>query len=303
MQWTNGGTTQDASVAAGTTEYDITGLDSNASYTVLVISTNAIGDDTDDLGTGETRAEQTITTRMAPVVSSVSSSRRAAMTRALRTVATATVSLSHGDVRAGERDIYFRYSVDSTPDGPTATPGSWTSLTSQDLTVDSDLAADDTITFSLTGLTGNTHYVVQSSLATAYTAAVTAQDRFRTASVPPGAPTGVEVVPSGFEKLKVRWNAPDDGGTPLTKYEVHWRHAVTQDLTGTADVTGDPLSLEHEFSTVGDMSSYDAWVFAHNLHGSGPQSAVVRGHGKPGARRADNHVIDRARSADPRDLG
>ena len=265
VQWTAGSTTQQASVAAGTTEHDITGLQSNTSYTVLVISTNDIGDDIDDLGAGETRAEQTITTRQAPVVSSVSVP-EGGDDVSLRTVATATVSLSHGDVRV-PNTVYFRYSVDSTPGDPTATPGTWTSLTSQDLIVDSDLAADDTITFSLSGLTGNTHYVVQSSLDSAYGASVTAQDRFRTASVLPGAPTGVELVPSGFEKLKVRWNAPNDGGTPLTKYEVHWRHAVTTDLTGTADVTGDPLALEREFDTVGDMASYDAWVFAHNLHG------------------------------------
>ena len=276
VKWTTGGTTQEASVAAGTTEYDITGLQSNTSYTVLVISTNAIGDDTDDLGTGETRAEQTITTRMAPVVSSVTVPEGGDDT-ALRTVATATVSLAHGDVR-NANTIYFRYSVDSTPGGATATPGGWTSLTSQDLTVDSDLAADDTITFSLSSLTGNTHYVVQSSLDSTYTAAVTAQDRFRTASLPPGAPTGLELKSGEFEKLTLQWEAPDDGGTPITGYRVHWEHVESPGfINGSFVVTGDPVPLRHTFSTVGDMSVYDAWVFAINLHGDGPQSAVIRG--------------------------
>ena len=278
VRWTeSGGSPQEASVAAGTTEYDITGLNSNTSYTVLVISTNAIGSDVDDLG-GESKAEQTVTTRMAPVISSVSVPEGGDIV-ALRTDATATVSLSHGDVRV-DNEVFFRYSVDSTPDGATATPGTWTSLSSQDLTVDSDLAADDTITFSLMGLTGNTYYVVQSSLDSTYTAAVTAEDRFRTASLPPGAPTGVEVVPGELVKmLKVRWNAPaDDGGTPVTKYEVHWRHAENHDLTGTKDVTGTPPALEHEFEALSDMASYDAWVFAYNLHDeASPQSAVATG--------------------------
>ena len=175
VQWTTGGTTHEAPVAADTTEYDITGLQSNTSYTVLVISTNDIGNDIDDLGTGETQAQLTISTRQAPVVSSVTVPEGGDDT-ALRTVATATVSLSHGDVREAN-EVFFRYSVDSTPDGATATPGTWTSLSSQDLTVDSDLAADDTITFSLSGLTGNTHYVVQSSLDSTYPASVTAEDR------------------------------------------------------------------------------------------------------------------------------
>ena len=275
VQWTTGGTTQMAAVAASTTEYDITGLNSNTSYTVLVISTNAIGSDVDDLG-GASKAEQTVTTRMAPVISSVSVPDGGDIV-ALRTDATATVTLSHGDVRVAN-EVFFRYSVDSTPDGATATPGTWTSLSSQDLTVDSDLAADDTITFSMMGLlTGNTHYVVQSSLVSTFTAAVTAEDRFRTASVKPGAPTGVEVVPSGLKKLTVRWDAPDDGGTPITKYEVHWRHAENHDLTGTADEADTPPALEHEFEALSDMASYDAWVFAYNLHGAGPQSAIATG--------------------------
>ena len=275
VQWTAGGTTQEAAVAAGTTEYDITGLNSNTSYTVLVISTNAIGSDVDDLG-GASKAEQTVTTRMAPVISSVSVPDGGDIV-ALRTDATATVTLSHGDTRVAN-EVFFRHSVDSTPDGATATPGTWTSLSSQDLTVDSALAADDTITFSMMGLlTGNTHYVVQSSLVSTFTAAVTAEDRFRTASVKPGAPTGVEVVPSGLKKLTVRWDAPDDGGTPITKYEVHWRHAENHDLTGTADEADTPPALEHEFEALSDMASYDAWVFAYNLHGAGPQSAIATG--------------------------
>ncbi len=275
VQWTTGGTTQTAEVAASTTEYDITGLNSNTSYTVLVISTNIIGSDLDDLG-GASKAEQTVTTRMAPVISSVSVPDGGDIV-ALRTDATATVTLSHGDTRVAN-EVFFRYSVDSTPDGATATPGTWTSLSSQDLTVDSDLAADDTITFSMMDLlTGNTHYVVQSSLVSTFTAAVTAEDRFRTASVEPGAPTGVEVVPSGLKKLTVRWDAPDDGGTPITKYEVHWRHTENHDLTGTADEADTPPALEHEFEALSDMASYDAWVFAYNLHGAGPQSAVATG--------------------------
>ena len=275
VQYTeSGGSPQEASVAANTTEYNITGLSSNTSYTVLVISTNAIGSDIDDLG-GESRSEQTVITRMVPVISSVSVD-DGGDDIALREEATATVSLSHGDTRVAN-EVFFRYSVDGTPDGTTATPGTWTSLSSQDLTVDSDLAADDTITFSMMGLTGNTHYVVQSSLVSTFTAAVTAEDRFRTASVKPGAPTGVEVVPSGLKKLTVRWDAPDDGGTPITKYEVHWRHAENHDLTGTADEADTPPALEHEFEALSDMASYDAWVIAHNLHGAGPQSAIATG--------------------------
>ena len=172
----------------------------------------------------------------------------------------------------------FRYSIDSTPDGANATPVGWQSLTSQSVTVDSDLAADDTVEFNLSGLTGNTNYVVQSSLDNSFPVGEFAEDRFRTASVKPGTPTGLELVPGELSKLTLRWEAPDDGGTPITSYRVHWAFADAPSVdSGDFEVTGNPPPLSYEFATIGDQTTYEAWVFAINLHGDGPQSAVVRG--------------------------
>ena len=146
------------------------------------------------------------------------------------------------------------------------------------MTVDSDLAADDTVEFNLSGLTGNTNYVVQSSLDNSFPVGEFAEDRFRTASVKPGTPTGLELVPGELSKLTLRWEAPDDGGTPITSYRVHWAFADAPSVdSGDFEVTGNPPPLSYEFATIGDQTTYDAWVFAINLHGDGPQSAVVRG--------------------------
>ena len=276
VQWETGGTTQEAALAAGTLMHSIQGLQSETSYTVLVISTNAIGDDIDDLDAGEVRAQITISTRPAPRVSSVDVPEGGDdVTK--RTLATATVAVAHGDVR-NANVVNFRYSIDSTPDGANATPVGWQSLTSQSVTVDSDLAADDTVEFNLSGLTGNTNYVVQSSLDNSFPVGEFAEDRFRTASVKPGTPTGLELVPGELSKLTLRWEAPDDGGTPITSYRVHWAFADAPSVdSGDFEVTGNPPPLSYEFATIGDQTTYEAWVFAINLHGDGPQSAVVRG--------------------------
>ena len=276
VQWETGGTTQEAALAAGTLTHSIQGLQSETSYTVLVISTNAIGDDIDDLDAGEVRAQITISTRPAPRVSSVDVPEGGDdVTK--RTLATATVAVAHGDVR-NTNVVNFRYSIDSTPDGANATPVGWQSLTSQSVTVDSDLAADDTVEFNLSGLTGNTNYVVQSSLDNSFPVGEFAEDRFRTASVKPGTPTGLELVPGELSKLTLRWEAPDDGGTPITSYRVHWTFADAPSVdSGDFEVTDNPPPLSYEFATIGDQTTYEAWVFAINLHGDGPQSAVVRG--------------------------
>ena len=79
VQWETGGTTQEAALAAGTLMHSIQGLQSETSYTVLVISTNAIGDDIDDLDAGEVRAQITISTRPGLPASRPSTSPKAAM--------------------------------------------------------------------------------------------------------------------------------------------------------------------------------------------------------------------------------
>ena len=98
VQWETGDTTQEAALAAGTLTHSIQGLQSETSCTVLVISTNAIGDDIDDLDAGEVRAQIMISTRPAPRVSSVDVPEGGDdVTK--RTLATATVAVAHGDVR------------------------------------------------------------------------------------------------------------------------------------------------------------------------------------------------------------
>ena len=65
---------------------------------------------------------------------------------------------------------------------------------------------------------------------------------------------------------------------PITSYRVHWAFADAPSVdSGDFEVTGNPPPLSYEFATIGDQTTYEAWVFAINLHGDEPQSAVVRG--------------------------
>lgn len=240
---------------ADTLEYSIEGLASNTAYQVRVLAVNAIGDT-------QSPPEYAKTTRQAPVVSAVSVP-EGGDDKSKRTVATATVTLSHGDTRV-DNQIFFRYAVDSTPTGASATPGSWTNLTSQSVSGSTANVTDD---FSLTGLTGNTHYVVQSSLDSSYAAGSFAEDRFRTGSVSPSVPQNVEVVPGPVPRtLVVRWDAPaSDGGTPILGYHVYWEQDETPGEF-ISDLTVGPSTFERQFSTVGDQERWYGWVFAYNLH-------------------------------------
>ena len=88
-----------------------------------------------------------------------------------------------------------------------------------------------------------------------------------------GPPTNVDAVPDGDTAIDVTWHAPeDDGGTPITRYEVQWS---ADGVSGwqSAGVTsdGDTLTLKHTGLTFGTTRYYR--VAARNNRGLSEWSA------------------------------
>ena len=73
-----------------------------------------------------------------------------------------------------------------------------------------------------------------------------------------GPPTNVDAVPDGDTAIDVTWHAPeDDGGTPITRYEVQWSAdgaSGWQSAGVTSD--GDTLTLKHTGLTFGTTRYY-----------------------------------------------
>ena len=100
----------------------------------------------------------------------------------------------------------------------------------------------------------------------------------------PGAPRSVSAHAQGTDSVVVSWNAPSsDGGSPITRYEVHWRRSGGdwQLLGYTMD--GYTYTLRHNVAEDFDPDSqnrfdgqtYHYRVRARNSSGDGPWSSTV----------------------------
>ena len=134
-------------------------------------------------------------------------------------------------------------------------------------------ASDPSVEFSLTGLRGNTDYVVQASLYSNFPEGVTVSHTFLTGPVKPDAPTGVRFTGYGDQWLKVSWTAPaNNGGAAITGYRVEYQLAGGEWSAATSlNVGSDATELQISALTSG--SSYDVRVYATNSVGEGPASS------------------------------
>ena len=245
VQWKSGSesysTTRQATVT--TTTHTIPTLTNGTTYTLRVKATNANGD--------SDWTEITATPLSGPGVASVTVD-QASITQTLADV-TVTVANPQNALQV----VFVRYRVAG---------AAWPLLANLVLS-DSGTA----ITFTLTGLTGNTDYEVEASLDDTFTSGV--QDTsFTTSPTKPGKTRSVATT-SGNGQFVITWSVPsNNGGSAITGYKLQWKSG--------SQSFGDP-SREHivaasfrgyHITGLTNGTEYTARVIAVNAVGDGPPS-------------------------------
>ncbi|MFV0460955.1 MAG: DUF4214 domain-containing protein [Actinomycetales bacterium] len=101
----------------------------------------------------------------------------------------------------------------------------------------------DAVTATITGLTNDTEYTLDlaavNAAGTSPTTTITGTPTLARAPAPPGQGTAH---PNGANAIAVDWTAPgDDGGSPITSYQVAWQQVTTGANGALTPVTGAPV--------------------------------------------------------------
>ena len=249
--------------------------DGGTSWSVLVAdtqSTDTIYSDT-TLSGGDTRhyrvsainsidtgAASTVanaTTPSGPGVASVTVD-QASITQTLADV-TVTMANPQNELQV----VYLRYRVAG---------DAWPSLANLVMS-DSGTA----ITFTLTGLTGNTEYDVAASLDSTFMSGVKTAS-FTTSPTKPGKTRSVDVTTSGNGTLFITWQAPDsDGGSAITGYKVQWKSGSQSFGDPSREHTTEDTFPDYLITGLTNGTEYTARVIAVNAVGDGPPSTTATG--------------------------
>ena len=176
------------------------------------------------IDTGAASTVANATTLSGPGVASVT------VDQATITKTGADVTVTVANLQNAAHTVYLRYRAEG---------GNWPAAANQ-----STPTTGAAITFTLTGLTGNTDYDVEASLDSTFVSGVKTAS-FTTSPTKPGKDQeSVDASTTESGTLFITWQAPDsDGGSAITGYTVQWK-------SGTQSFGGDP-SREH---TTGDSA-------------------------------------------------
>ena len=249
--------------------------DAGTSWSVLVAdtqSTDTIYSDT-TLSGGDTRhyrvsainsidtgAASTVanaTTPSGPGVASVTVD-QASITQTL-----ADVTVTVANLQNASHTVYLRYRVAG---------GSWPAAANQ-----STPTSGTAVTFTLSGLIGNTEYDVAASLDSAFASGVKTAS-FTTSPTKPGKTRSVDVTTSGNGTLFITWQAPDsDGGSAITGYKVQWKSGSQSFGDPSREHTTEDTFPDYLITGLTNGTEYTVRVIAVNAVGDGPPSDTTTG--------------------------
>ena len=228
---------------------EIASLTNGTTYDVRVRAENGVVSDTYDWATDDG------TPRPDPTITEVT----VADATITRTSATATVTIENETDDGQTVHLQYRKTTES----------GWTPVTPKDVT-----ATATSETFDLSGLTGNTEYLVEAWLAA--TSSTKESATFTTDPVEADAPRNVRITGHGDKELTVAWDAPSDsGGSQITGYKVQWKSGsdgydpnLRQDEPGASPHTIDQLA---------NGTEYTVQVIAVTTAGDGSPSTEAKG--------------------------
>ena len=246
VQWKSGtqsyDTTRQATVT--TTTHTIPSLTNDTTYTLRVKATNAFGD--------SDWTETTGTPVSGPGVASVTVD-QATITQTLADV-TVTMANPQNELQV----VFLRYRVAG---------GSWPAAANQ-----STPTSGTAVTFTLSGLTGNTDYEVEASLDSTFASGVKTAS-FTTSPTKPGKTRSVDVTTSGNGTLFITWQAPDsDGGSAITGYKVQWKSGSQSFGDPSREHTTEDTFPDYLITGLTNGTEYTVRVIAVNAVGDGPPS-------------------------------
>ena len=227
--------------------HDISSLTNGTTYDVRVRADNGITSDSYSWATGDGRP------RPDPIVTGITVP-DATITQ---TEATATVAIDNQTGESRTVHLQFRKNTES----------GWTVETPKTVT-----STDTSVDFILRTLTGNTVYVVEAWLDA--TPGTKGSVEFTTAPVKPDPPTNVRVTGTADEQITIAWDAPSNGGSPITGYKVQWKSG-NDSFSSTNEDT--PTASPHTISGLTNGTEYDIQVIAVNDVGDGQPSGEVSG--------------------------
>ena len=246
VQWKSGtqnyNTTRQATVT--TTTHTIPTLTNDTTYTLRVKATNANGD------SGWT--ETTATPLSGPGVASVTVD-QASITQTL-----ADVTVTVANLQNTSHTVYLRYRVEG---------GSWPAAANQ-----STPTSGTAVTFTLSGLTGNTDYEVEASLDSTFASGVKTAT-FTTSPTKPGKTRSVSIA-IGNGWFNISWVAPqNDGGSAITAYKVQWKSGSQSFGDPSREHTAGASSRTKAITGLTNGTEYTVRVIAVNAVGDGPPSS------------------------------
>ena len=170
----------------------------------------------------------------------------------------ADVTVTVANLQNASHTVYLRYRVAG---------GSWPSAANQ-----STPTSGTAVTFTLTGLTGNTEYDVAASLDSAFASGVKTAS-FTTSPTKPSKPTGVNILISGNGTIHIAWTAPSsDGGSAITGYTVQWKSGNQSFGDPSREHTTGASATTYTITGLTNGTEYTARVIAVNAVGDGPPS-------------------------------
>ena len=252
VQWKSGTEEYDENTRQATvttTTHTIPSLANDTTYTLRVKATNAFGD------SGWT--EITATPLSGPGVASVTVD-QASITQTL-----ADVTVTVANLQNASHTVYLRYRVEG---------GSWPAAANQSMST-----SGTAVTFTLSGLTGNTEYDVQASLDDTFMSGVKTAT-FTTSPTKPGKTRFVEVTTSGNGTLFITWQEPDsDGGSAITGYTVQWKSGRQSFGDPSREHTTMDSFEDYLITGLTNGTEYTVRVIAVNAVGGGPPSDTTTG--------------------------